>query len=61
MKNIVRGLSLKTLVHVYKKEIDEVVNEAVVKASKDKSVFVRRISSICAFKVRKKVANRLRL
>ena len=51
MKNLVRGLSLSTLSHVYTKEIEGVVIKTIKNASKDKSVYVRRVASLCTYKV----------
>lgn len=51
VKNLVRGMAVRTLAHAYKPELKEQVVEIIHKGCRDKSVFVRRICVIALYKI----------
>ena len=51
VKNLVRGMAVRTLAHTYKHELKEQIIEIIHKGCRDKSVFVRRICAIALYKV----------
>jgi vesicle coat complex subunit len=51
IKNFIRTLSLKAICTVYKKGIDEFVDDMIIKGSKDKSIVVRRTSTVGIYKI----------
>jgi vesicle coat complex subunit len=51
VKNLVRGMAIRTLAHAFKPELKDQVINIINKGVKDKSAFVRRICILGLYKI----------